>query len=90
MSPVDDWLHAQFSVFKFLFWFNSLSAGDVLLVTSADILCKQFGLNQTRKNSFLASGNFCCLLITFANSLNPDQDGQNVFPDLDPPNYLTS
>ena len=29
-------------------------------------------------NSFLASGDLCCLLITFANSLNPDQDGQNV------------
>ena len=35
-------------------------------------------------NFFLASGNFCCLLITFANSLDPDQDQQNVCPDLDP------
>ena len=26
---------------------------------------------------------FCRLLITFANSLDPDQDGQNVGPDLD-------
>ena len=26
------------------------------------------------RNSLLASGNFCCLLITFANSLDPDQD----------------
>ena len=24
-------------------------------------------------NSFLASGDFCCLLITFANSLDPDE-----------------
>ena len=31
-------------------------------------------------NSFLASGDFCHLLITFANSLDPDQ---NVGPDLD-------
>ena len=30
----------------------------------------------------------CRLLITFANSLDPDQDRQNVGPDLDP-NYLT-
>ena len=40
---------------------------------------------------FLASWpllSFCCLLITFANSLDPDQDGQNVHPDLDP-NCLT-
>ena len=34
-------------------------------------------------NFFLASGDFYCLLITFANSLDPDQDQQNVGPDLD-------
>ena len=39
-------------------------------------------------NSFHASGDFCLLLITFANSLDPDQDRQNVGPDLDP-NCLT-
>ena len=39
-------------------------------------------------NSFLASSDFCCLLITFANSLDPDQDQQNVQPDLEP-NRLT-
>ena len=39
-------------------------------------------------NSFLASRDFCRLLITFTNSLNPDQDRQNVGPDLDP-NCLT-
>ena len=38
--------------------------------------------------SFLASGDVCRLLITFANSLDPDQDRQNVGPDLDP-NHLT-
>ena len=31
-----------------------------------------------------ASGKFYCLLITYANSLDPDQDRQNVGPDLDP------
>ena len=35
-------------------------------------------------NSLPASGNFCHLLITFANSLDPDQACQNVGPDLDP------
>ena len=35
-------------------------------------------------NSFIASGNFFRLLITFANSLEPNQDRQNVDPDLDP------
>ena len=37
-----------------------------------------------RVNSFFASGNFCRLLITFANSLDPEQIRQNVGPDLDP------
>ena len=39
-------------------------------------------------NSFPASGDFCRLLITFANSLDPGQAQQNVRPDLDP-NCLT-
>ena len=39
-------------------------------------------------NSFFASGDFCCLLITFANSLDPDQDRHSVGPGLDP-NCLT-
>ena len=39
-------------------------------------------------NSLLASDDFCHLLITFANFLDPDQDGQNVGPDLEP-NRLT-
>ena len=39
-------------------------------------------------NSLPASGNFCNLLITFVNSLDPDQAQQNTGPDLDP-NCLT-
>ena len=39
-------------------------------------------------NSLPASDIFCRLLITFANSLDPDQARQNVGPDLDP-NFLT-
>ena len=35
-------------------------------------------------NSFHSSAGFRHLLITFANSLDPDQDRQNVGPDLDP------
>ena len=35
-------------------------------------------------NHYFASGDFYCQLITFANSLDPDQDLQNVSPDLDP------
>ena len=39
-------------------------------------------------NSFLAGGDFCHLRITFANSLDPDQDLQYVGLELDP-NCLT-
>ena len=45
-------------------------------------------LSITAFNSFLAGGHFCHLLITFANSLGPDKDRQNVSPYLDP-NLLT-
>ena len=38
--------------------------------------------------SLLASGDFCRLLIIFANSLDPDQDKQNIGPYVDP-NCLT-
>ena len=41
-----------------------------------------------KKNGGYAIGYFYRLLITFANSLDPDQDRQNVGPDLDP-NALT-
>ena len=37
-----------------------------------------------RLELILANSDFHCLLITFANSLGPDQDQQNVSPDLDP------
>ena len=35
-------------------------------------------------NSFLDSSDFCHVLITFANSLDLDQDRKNVSPDLNP------
>ena len=34
-------------------------------------------------DSLPASGDVCYLLITFANSLYPDQDRQNLWPNLD-------
>ena len=43
---------------------------------------------QALLNSFLASDNLRCLLIDFPNSLDPDQDRQNVDHDLEP-NPLT-
>ena len=43
---------------------------------------------QNILNSIHASGYCCCLFITISNSLNLDQERQNVVPDLDP-NCLT-
>ena len=43
-----------------------------------------FFLGALRVNSLLASCDFCHLLLTFANSLDPDQDRQKIGADLDP------
>ena len=42
-----------------------------------------YALYLVSLNSLSANGDFYCLLITFTNSLDPDQDRQNVGPDLD-------
>ena len=47
------------------------------------LLLGKKGRGARLRNSLPASGNIGCLQITFANSLDPDQDGQNVSPDLD-------
>ena len=36
-------------------------------------ICDGVPLTSALVNYLLASGNFCCLLLTFANSLDPDQ-----------------
>ena len=48
----------------------------------------EFAHRVVTVNSFPTSGDFCHLLISFSNSLDPDQARQNVGPDLDP-NCLT-
>ena len=45
-------------------------------------IIKSSALEYIFSISFLAKCDFC-LLITFTSSLNPDQDWQNVGPDLD-------
>ena len=45
---------------------------------------KEVSISCLVLNSLPARGDFCCLLITFANSLDPDQVQLNVGPDLDP------
>ena len=51
-------------------------------------VCNCFKTTDPVLNYFLASSDFCHLLVTSANSLDPDQDRQNVSPDLDS-NILT-
>ena len=45
-------------------------------------------VNLLRLNSLPPSGDFCCLLITFANRFDPVQAWEKCWPDLDP-NCLT-
>ena len=56
--------------------------------TRAEDTAPEIYLGNMVINTLLASTDYCCLLITVANSLDPDQDQQNVGPDLDP-NCLT-
>ena len=49
---------------------------------------KKVNVSQVMNSLLVSSGNFYRLLITFANSLDPDQGQQNVGPDLDT-NHLT-
>ena len=63
---------------------NIEAALKILLSPSElQILPFKKGVSTLIFNSFLTSGDFFRLLITFANSLDPDQDQQNVRPDLD-------
>ena len=50
-------------------WFNSVSLIVLMLAPSSP---------NPNSNSFAASGDFCHLLITYANSVDPDQDRQNI------------
>ena len=61
----------------------SLNISFVTTLTNPDQSIGVMSVHTTF-NSFLAGGNLCRLLITFANSLYQDQDCQNVGPDLHP------
>ena len=60
----------------------------IYLLCHGKVKCSQSSGGNVRIlclfNSLHASGHFCPLLITFANSLDPYQARQNVGPDLDP------
>ena len=70
--------------------FKNIAAGcyfDIICQVDIFYILKLFINIAIYLISYLASSYFIHLLITFANSLNPDQDRQNVGPDLDP-NHL--
>ena len=58
-----------------------------MVCVEAGIILNLF-IIASKLNSFLASGEFCSMLMIFENSLDPDQDLHSVGPDLDP-NCLT-
>ena len=59
---------------------------DCAMPPGAKVISRRLQLSLAGKevNSFLTSSDFCRLVITLANSSNPDQDQENVGPDLDP------
>ena len=67
---------------SYLIFFRKLGKMSQNLSSAAVVI------GALRVNSDLDSGDFCHLLITFSNSLDPDQDRHAVGPDLDP-NRLT-
>ena len=70
--------------------YSALHGAYTFLKFYRPLKLKKAGLvvDIVRVNSFLASGDFCHLLIAIANNLDPDQDRHNVGPDLGP-NCLT-
>ena len=77
------WRHITLSVFPVWYRkFTSLMYRDGKLSVWCTSYCKYL------LTLFPASSDFCRLLMTSANSLDPDQARQNVRPDLDP-NCLT-
>ena len=60
---------------------------DLLVIKQSFVYCF-YVVESSSLNSFDASGNFCHLSVTFANSLDQDQHRQNSGPALDP-NGLT-
>ena len=68
-------------------------SGAFLFLLGLVIFSQGFSQKVVSTSSFVFNSlpprvDFCCLLITFANSLDQDQASQNAGPDLDP-NCLT-
>ena len=63
----------------YLYLFTSTAWKFICTVCSTES-----SFNKSFVFNFLPARNSCCLLITLANNLDPDQARQNVWPDLDP------
>ena len=68
---------------NFTYWEQSLTFHAILNEESMRLDKHKKIIYTSSAESKLASSDFCRLLITFTNSLDPDQDRQNVGPDLD-------
>ena len=69
-------VHIKNDALSALIFFPLIFDGEYLMIT--------FFKTTDFFNSFLVSSEFYPLLITFRNSLDPDQDPHNVGPDLHP------
>ena len=65
---------------------NSVSFCTLIMVVLVYLIYPKY--LDSDLDALSAADNFCCLLITFVNSLDPDQAPQKNGPDLDP-NCLT-
>ena len=81
-------LFGLFASYSGWYWCNGM---DALCQSSRHLEIQKLIQLMPRHDlldSFPASGDFCCVLITYANSLDPNQARHIVGPDLDP-NSLT-
>ena len=67
---------------------RSVHLNVLLNIYKQNITSLSFLVSTTVGESYFARGDFCRLLITFANNLAPDQNRRYVGPDLEP-NSLT-
>ena len=71
-------LFSKFSWTLTMFWYFSIRAIHNWYTYIQKIKSECYHIHNFFLNSFLASGDFCRLLIAFANSLDPDQDLNSV------------
>ena len=82
LMPMMIWICAFCACSKALFRLTWPKLCDMKM--KLQCCCPSLCATQCIFNPFPTNGNFCHLLITFGNSLDPDQAQQNIGPDPDP------